>query len=82
MLSNLDFLELPVTNQKAYLVCSEAPSTYVAEDHLVWPQWERMGLILQKLHEPGWEDTLGRPHLLREVERAYRERICEGMAER
>jgi hypothetical protein len=41
-----------------------------------------MGLILQKLHEPGWEDTLGRPHLLREVERAYRERICEGMAER
>jgi len=23
-----------------------APDTHVAEDCLVWPQWERMGLIL------------------------------------
>jgi hypothetical protein len=35
----------------------EDPSTYVAEDCLVWTQWERMCLILPKLDAPRREDS-------------------------
>ena len=35
-----------VTKQKAYMGWFVAPSTYVTEDCLIWPQWERMCLIL------------------------------------
>jgi hypothetical protein len=47
--TNLDPLGDPrdrATNQRAYTGWSEAPSTYIAEDCLVWSQWERMCLIL------------------------------------
>jgi hypothetical protein len=30
-----------------------APGTYIAENCLVWPQWEKMCLILQGLEVPG-----------------------------
>ena len=45
---------------------SEAPSTYIAEDCLVYPQWERTCLILEKLEAPGkidawWGDRVGNP---------------------
>ena len=36
-----------------------SPGTCVAEDCLVWPQWERMGLILWKLDAPGKGDAGG-----------------------
>ena len=36
-----------------------SPGTCVAEDCLVWPQWERMGLILWKLDAPGKRDGDG-----------------------
>jgi len=54
--TNLDFSEFPETKppKSIYmdLVCGyhpqlhPHPSSYVAEDYLVWPQWERMCLIL------------------------------------
>jgi len=34
---------------------SKVPGTYVAEGYLVWPQGERMHLILQRLDALGWE---------------------------
>ena len=37
---------------------SKAPSTYIAEDFLVWPKWEMMNLILQRLKVPGKRDLL------------------------
>jgi hypothetical protein len=36
-----------------------APGTYVAEDFLVWPQWERMCLIQWKLEIPRKRDGDG-----------------------
>ena len=36
---------------------SEAPSTYIAEDCLVWPQWEKMHLTLERLEVPGTEEA-------------------------
>jgi hypothetical protein len=38
---------------------SEAPSTYIVEDCLVWPQWE-MCLLLERLVTPGKVDATGR----------------------
>jgi hypothetical protein len=32
---------------------SKAPDTYTAEDCLVWPQWEKMHLNLQRLETQG-----------------------------
>ena len=32
---------------------SKAPGTYTKEDCLVWPQWEKMNINLQKLEAPG-----------------------------
>lgn len=34
-----------------------APSTYVPEDCIVWPQWEKVPRILYKLDAPGKEDA-------------------------
>ena len=39
--------------QTAYTSWSEAPDTYTAEDCLVWPQWEKMHLTLERLESPG-----------------------------
>jgi hypothetical protein len=36
-----------------------ALGTHVAEDCLVWPQWERMHLILWKVDTPGKRDAGG-----------------------
>jgi hypothetical protein len=33
------------TSKAAYTSWSKAPDTYIAEDGLVWPQWEKMHLI-------------------------------------
>ena len=38
---------------------SVAPEAYVTEDCLVWPQWERMCLILWKLDARGKRDAGG-----------------------
>lgn len=45
------------TKQSSYMSWSEALDTYVAEDWLVWPLWERMLLILQRHVTPGSGDT-------------------------
>ena len=57
--TNLDPSKLPetVTNQRAYMGWSMALGTYVAENCFVWPQWERMCLILWRLDTPGKEDA-------------------------
>jgi hypothetical protein len=38
----------------------KAPKTYTAEDFLVWPQWKKMHLALEKLEAPwtgeAWQD--------------------------
>ena len=31
---------------------SKAPGTSIAQDSLVWPQWEKMHLILERLEAP------------------------------
>jgi hypothetical protein len=36
----------------AYTGPFEAPCTYVTEVYLVWPQWEKMHLILESLEAP------------------------------
>jgi hypothetical protein len=43
--TNPDPLDTPETKQTVYVCWSVALSTYVLEDCLVWPQWERMCLI-------------------------------------
>jgi hypothetical protein len=41
---------------------SEAASTYIAEVCMVWPQWEKMYLILERLEVPGkGEAWMGAP---------------------
>lgn len=36
---------------------SEAPGKYIAEDYLIWPQWEWVCLIFQRLDAPErWND--------------------------
>ena len=40
------------TNQAAYRSWSEAPNTYTVEDCLVWPQWKKMHLTLERLEAP------------------------------
>ena len=47
--------ELPETElpTKTILGWTEGPGTYIAEDCLVSPQWEKMHLILQRLEAPG-----------------------------
>jgi hypothetical protein len=47
---------------------ARGPGTYVAETYvcLLWPQWEKMHLILEILKDSGKRDVwLGREHLLR-----------------
>ena len=47
--TNPDPAELPrgyVTNQSIHGLVHGSPYTYIAEDCIVWPQWERMCLIL------------------------------------
>jgi hypothetical protein len=47
--TNPDPWELPETKppiKRAYTGWSLSPSSFVAEDCLIWPQWERMCLIL------------------------------------
>ena len=41
------------------IIHGAGPGTGVAEDCLVWPQWERMGLILKRLDAPGKGDAGG-----------------------
>jgi hypothetical protein len=41
------------TNQAAYRGWSEVPSTYIAENCLIWPQWKQTHLILDRLET--WE---------------------------
>jgi len=36
-----------------------APTTYVAEDGLLWPQWEGMCLVLWRLDAPEKGDATG-----------------------
>jgi hypothetical protein len=58
--TNPDPWELPGTNQRTYLGWSVPPTPIhiQQEDYcLVWPQQERMGLILQKLAVPGKGDA-------------------------
>jgi hypothetical protein len=38
---------------------SVAPTTYVAEDCLVWPQWKGRCLVLWRLDDPEKGDTRG-----------------------
>jgi hypothetical protein len=47
------------TNQRAYMGWSMAPTTYVAEDSLVWPQWEGMCLVLWRLDATEKGDARG-----------------------
>jgi hypothetical protein len=38
------------------MVSSKAPGTYIGDVCLVWPQWEKMLLIPERLEVPGkWE---------------------------
>ena len=39
------------------MVWSEGPSTYIAEHCLVWPLWEKMHLILERLETSRKVDT-------------------------
>jgi hypothetical protein len=56
------------TNQAAYTRWYKAPNTCTAEDSLVWPQSEKVGLTFQRLEAPGrGEDTrAGWGHPLRD----------------
>jgi hypothetical protein len=36
---------------------SKVPGTCIAEGCLVWPQWEKMHLVLEKLEAPGKGDA-------------------------
>jgi hypothetical protein len=60
--TNLDLSELPETkpNTKELTWAGLWPQgTCVAEDCLVWPQWERMCLILWKFNAPGKRSSGG-----------------------
>ena len=48
------------------LAKSPTPDTYLTEDCLVWPQWEKMPIILERLETPGKKGAFrGREHPLR-----------------
>jgi hypothetical protein len=49
----------------------QPPDTSVAEGCHVWPQWGRMGLILQKHDAQGWGDSEGSCPLKGEGEREW-----------
>ena len=55
--TNPDPKELPEMIQKpvACMDWSKDPDTYIAEVCLVWPQWVKMHLILERLEAPGKE---------------------------
>jgi hypothetical protein len=46
-----------VTNQAAYTSWYKAPNTYTAKDCLVWLQWEKTHLTLERLEAPGSVDA-------------------------
>lgn len=50
-------------------------------DGLVWTQWERKGIVSQRLHVPGWEDNQVAPTLSEEMEAGRKGRIV-GEADR
>ena len=56
------------------------PSTYVAEDFLIWHQWEGRSLVLWRLVAPVKGDPrgVGRNHPLRGKEEGYRIVFAEG----
>jgi hypothetical protein len=55
----------------------EAPSTYITEDFLVWPQWEKMlSLILERLEAPVKGEDWGGSTLLEARERKSGMRNC------
>ena len=49
------FQRLSHQPKSIYISWSITPSIYVAENCLVWPQWEKMCLILKRLYAPGME---------------------------
>jgi len=55
--TSLEPSELSETKPKT--MCSGALGTCVAEDSFVWPQWERMCIILWKPDGPGKRDVSG-----------------------
>jgi len=55
-----DLWELPQTElstRKHTQAGQRPPSTYVEEDCLIWPQWVKMCLILERIEAPGKEDV-------------------------
>jgi len=75
-LGPLEVLRDGVTSLKS-TGSTKAPGTYIAEDCLALPQWERLCLILQRLDAPGLGATYKMPHLLR-GEGGWEEGLCVG----
>jgi hypothetical protein len=71
-----------LTKRAAYTSWYEAPDTYTVEDCLVWPQWEKMHLTLERLEVPGsgeiWWGGAGLVDILLEMERGRRYGIESG----
>jgi hypothetical protein len=44
---------------------SKAPDTYIAENCVVWPQWEKIHPILERFEAPRKRDAWGGEHPLR-----------------
>ena len=55
----------------------ETPDTYKAEDCLVWPQWEKMCLTLERLQAPGSGEVWGWDILLEMREEEWNEELLE-----
>ena len=48
---------MQTTNQRVHMEGPMAPATYVAEDYLIWHQWEGRPLVLWRLDVPMWWDA-------------------------
>jgi hypothetical protein len=65
--------------QAAYKGWSKVPITYIEEDSLIWPQWEKIHLIPEKL-EGTWQKKVGDEDTLLETRgRRLGMRNCERM---
>jgi hypothetical protein len=49
----------PYHNKRVYLGWSMAPTIYIAEDSLIWHQWEGRRLVLWRLDAPEKGDARG-----------------------